>query len=139
MTSLIQATEVTAFVIGIGGAGAVITKGVTVMRRLGHFIDKLAGNGDTEPGIMKRLEELKTTVDDLTDRGDARDNKIDDLTTAVHTLTDKIDRHVDSDAPTWRAEGEAWGRRLDGQVAGLDTRVTYLENDPLTRSHDEGE
>lgn len=126
MTSIVQATEFTGLIIGIGGCGAVLYKGASALRRFGHFIDKLAGNGSSEPGILARLEDLKSTVDDL-----AAGQVV--LTQSQDQMKSKLDAHCDSDAPGWRAEGEAWGHRLDQQVADLDHRVAKLEyQDPLT-------
>jgi hypothetical protein len=128
------ATEVAGLVVGIGGAGAVIVKGGSALRRFGHFVDKLAGNGDTEPGILKRLEDLKGVTDGL--KGDAaelkvsgveRDDRIDALTEAVQELGVKIDNHVDGDAQKWLADGQEWGNRLESGISELDVRVTNLE------------
>lgn len=127
MTSIIQATEFTGLIIGIGGAGAVLYKGASALRRFGHFIDKLAGNGDSEPGVLARLAELKDVVADL-----AAGQVI--LTQSQDEVKRKLDQHCDGDAVQWKAEGEVWGHRLDQQVADLDHRVAKLENqDPLTR------
>lgn len=111
---VLAATEFTGLVIGIGGSSAVLYKGVSALRRFGHFIDKLAGNGDSEPGILKRLDTLQVQLDGL-----------------VHgqqELKAKLDDHLDTEVPAWRTEGEAWGQRLDSQVEDLDQRVTRLES-----------
>lgn len=123
--NLLTATEFTGLVIGIGGASTVVVKGARMARRFGHFIDKLAGNGGREPGILKRLDDLQSTVDDLT-HGQVT------LTQGQDELKRKLDQHIDSEVPTWRAEGEAWGHRLDNQVADHDQRLSRLEQDPLT-------
>lgn len=141
--NVVQATEFTALIIGIGGAGTVLVKGARMARRFGHFIDKLAGNGDREPGILKRLDDLQSAVDDLTagqviltqqgddlaTRGDRRDAALAELKTSVDTMGDKLNAHCDTDAVNWRAEGEAWGRRIDARLDALEGK-----QDPVTKS-----
>lgn len=138
--SLLLATEVAGLVVGIGGAGAVIMKGGKALRRFGHFVDKLAGDGDKEPGILKRLEdlkgvtdELKVDADELKASGVDRDGRLDALTVAVQELGEKIDNHVDGDAVQWKADGEAWGNRLEEHLTDHDTRIAALENSDDTQ------
>lgn len=143
MSVLVDAAQVTALIIGVGGASTVIYKGFRMARRFGHFIDKLAGNGDSEPGILARLEQLKSDVDDLshgqvilTQGADERTRQINDLTAAVTTMGDKIDNHVDGDAPKLLADGQAWGNRLQDQADSNTRRIEALEAvDPLTSGH----
>jgi hypothetical protein len=147
--TLLQITEAVGLVAGTGAAAVALGKGFSMARRFGHFVDKLMGNGDggTEPGILARLEGLKTTVDDLTSAGALRDSKIDALVDsqeamkvqnagdlaevkeAVHEVKVKLDEHVDSVAPSLLADGQAWGGRLEARLDALES-----DRHPVTRS-----
>jgi len=118
--NVVQATEFCALIVGIGAAGTVIYKGGRMARRFGHFIDKLAGNGDTEPGVLARLESLKKDGASLMERGDVRDTKLQEI-------KDALDEHVNREVPAWRQEGMDWGQRLEAGIQGVADRITALE------------
>lgn len=129
MSVVVEAAQVTALIIGIGGASTVIYKGARMARRFGHFIDKLAGNGDSEPGILARLEQIKSDVDDLS-HGQVL------LQQSQDEMKIKLDAHCDTDAPKLLAEGVEWGNRLQSQADSNTRRIEALEAvDPLTSGH----
>lgn len=105
--NLLGMTEVAGLVIALGGAGAVIQKGVRGLRRLGRLLDGFLGDGTAKhPSVPDRLAALELQVT---------------------AMGQKIDAHVDRDAPGLLADGQAWGRRLDASVEDLHSRVAALE------------
>lgn len=118
--TLATASEFAGLVIAVGGVGVGVQKGVSAMRRFARFLDSWFGDGSKHPSVPDRLAKLESSVTELT--------------SAVTDNAKLLVQHVDTDVPGWRKEGEAWGHRLDVQVAQLDTRVSKLEgrSDPLT-------
>lgn len=113
--TLQTASEFTGLLLGIGGVGIGVQKGVAAMRRFARFMDSWFGDGSSHPSVPERLSKLETAVVDLT--------------SAVSDNAKLLVAHVDHDTPKWRADGEAWGHRLDEQVSRLDQRVTRLEQE----------
>lgn len=109
--SLDQVLTGLAVLLGLGGVGTGAGKAAGVfksaMRMLGQIWLAICGDGTPEnPGAVNRLTTLEKTVAKL------------EVT---------LNKHVDGDAPTWLADGQAWGNRLDADVASLDQRVSKLE------------
>jgi hypothetical protein len=101
----------------VGTAGTVVPKVVNGLRKIGWLVDAICGTS-TQPGVQQRVEQL---------------------TKDMAAVKIALDKHLESDSPQWRAEGQAWGQRLDSQVADLNTRVSALENgangtDPVVAS-----
>jgi hypothetical protein len=111
--------EFAAVVVAVGGAGAVLQKAVRSLRRFGRFLDGWFGDGTAKhPSVPERLEALEA---------------------GQIAMKTALDKHVDGDAPTWLAEGQEWGHRLDDQVESLGHRVSALEErapdaDPVVTS-----
>lgn len=92
----------------VGTAGTVVPKVVNGLRKIGWLVDAICGTS-TQPGVQQRVEQLIKDVAEIKARRE-------DLL----------------------ADGQAWGHRLDSQVADLNTRVTNLEQthgtDPVVAS-----
>jgi len=112
--TLVTAAEFAGLIITLGGASEVLRRAVRGLRRFARLLDGFLGDGTARhpsvPDRLSAMEERLTTVE-----------------ATVKTSAEKIDSHVDGDAQTWKAEGEAWGHRLDSQVAALDSRVSAIE------------
>lgn len=127
--SLATAAELAGLVVASGGILAAIPKGVHALRRLGRVADGILGDGSTDhPGVVAAVEKLADLVKDLVTGQAKQADDVAAVKAQTASIEEKLDRHVDTDSAQWRADGEAWGRRLDSQIAGLDTRVTNLEH-----------
>jgi hypothetical protein len=108
-------TVALAALLGTSAVGTGAGKAVKMFRQIAMMAFAILGDGTPEhPGMVNRLGNLEKLV---------------------RSLQATLDKHVDADAPTWLADGQAWGHRLDGQVESLDQRVSALEGtDSFTRS-----
>lgn len=92
--------------VGTGGgkAAGMFKAALNMLRQL---VLAICGDGTPEhPGLKGEVAALKKVVADL---------KV------------TIDKHVDGDAPTWLAEGQAWGHRLEAGHADHEERLLTLE------------
>lgn len=114
---------IVSILLGVGAVAVGVAKAVSGLRRFSRLLDGFLGDGKhaSVPDRLTALEDRLTAVE-----------------ASVSASATKIDEHVDGDAKQWLADGQAWGNRLDGQVAELDTRVAALEqaqgSDPVVAS-----
>jgi hypothetical protein len=114
-------TGLVSLVLGIGAVAVGISKAVRGLRRFARLLDGFLGDGTTKhPSVPDRLSAMETNQEEFKTTQD-------ELAAKVEALTVTVDHHVDGDAQKWLADGQAWGNRLDGQVADLGTRVSALE------------
>lgn len=103
-----------AILLAIGAVSTGVAKAVSGLRKFSRLLDGFLGDGTTKhPSVPDRLTGME--------------DRLTAVETAVSAAGQKIDSHVDTDAAAWKAEGEAWGHKLDGQVSDLDHRVSELE------------
>ena len=108
---LVTGGEVAGLVVAVGGCGVVFSKGVRAMRRFARFLDGFLGDGSTKhPSVLERL--------------DKQDKALADLAHGQVIMQQSLDQHIDTDTPSWRAEGEAWGHRIDARLDALELRTT---------------
>lgn len=133
--TLVQLAAFAGVIVAVGGASVVIQKGLRAMRRFARLLDGFLGDGTGKhPSVPERMEAIDqrmTTLEAQATSGIA-DVKADvaAIKSQTASIEHKLDTHVDGDAKTWLADGQAWGNRLDGQVADLGTRVSALEGHP---------
>jgi uncharacterized membrane-anchored protein YhcB (DUF1043 family) len=142
--------------VALGGIGAGIPKVVNAVRRASRVSDGILGDGTPEhPGVVAGQASLAAAIEKLRVQAsaDLADMKSDlaavkvDVAAVKHqtaSIEDKVDRqgvkldeHVDKEAPDLLAAGQAWGTRLDEEVADHEGRIARLERhtgteDPAT-------
>jgi hypothetical protein len=136
MTTLVEATEVAALIVGVGGAATVVQKGVKALRRLSRVADGILGDGSKEhPGVVAGQAELVEAIDALKAQATADLAEVKQDVAAVKAQTAaierKLDDHVDTVAPSLLADGQAWGNKLDSEIADHEDRIRQLEQDDL--------
>lgn len=127
MTTLIAVGEAAAAVVGIGGASAVVVKGVRILRKVGHFFDQWFGNSDVRsPGVVDRLVALETATVEAKSAAEravtVAETVAADATSGREHLASLITAH-DGDAAKWLADGQAWGHRIDARLDALEATV----------------
>lgn len=119
--TLVQLAAFAGVIVAVGGASVVLQKGVRALRKFGRLLDGFLGDGTAKhPSVPDRLGAMEDNQTQFSvDQAD--------LKTTVEELKATVAAHVDGDAPKWLEDGQAWGNRLDDQVAALGTRVSALE------------
>lgn len=132
MTTLVEATEVAALIVGVGGAATVVQKGVKALRRLSRVADGILGDGTKDhPGVVAGQAELVRSIEDLKAQAtaDLAEVKADVAAVKAQTaaIERKLDDHVDTVAPSLLADGQKWGERLEAKAADNTRRIEALE------------
>lgn len=131
--SLATLAAIAGVVVAVGGAWVVLLKVVRAMRRFARFLDGWFGDGTVKhPSVLDRLGTMETNQTQTT-------TDLAAVKAQTASIERKLDEHVDTVAPGLLADGQAWGHRLDEQVADNTQRIEQLENrtsgtDPVVAS-----
>jgi hypothetical protein len=121
-------TAVISLALGIGSVAVGITKAVRGLRKFSRLLDGFLGDGTSKhPSVPDRLDAMEKNQEEFRAQQEQGTADLAAVKAQTASIEKKLDDHVDTEAPGLLADGQAWGKRLDGQVADLGTRVSALE------------